>query len=795
MIGSWLRKMSGTSAPLTSMRWHTALLFGAASFLAFASFYSLPIGDEIERSVSRPVEFNVRKSLSKEPTFSERIKLICFDDLTLRRLGRAELTVDEWASLLEMFATIQPKALFIDKIFQVAFREGENLDRFKTALGKLPRTLVGAFVYSKELKNFDTLSLEREELQLKKYLRPGSSLKGLEWMYHSNESIYGPHQDLAPHFSQVGHILYSGRDRILPWYRLNSNPALGLPYVGFEIADKIELSRTGIKLDDLSVPLDRSAGIIPNLLSVQAVEKNSYSLAPFLKRAEKKLPLPDFFKNDDVILIFPTMYTGSGDIKSTAFGDYPGPYIHASVFNSVVTGNWLVPLPWSMFFIFVACLGGALCGYYFRPTFAVFFTLLGTSSIVALGLGLFVYGSLVLPWFFSGSAFMLTSLLVVAGRARNYERNAQRISGALQGLVAPAVMEKLFKNPESLNREPSEHVVTVMFVDIVGFSLAVETLTPQQVFVYLKDELTAMAEVVHKFGGVVDKTLGDGLLCFFGYNYDGSEDAHNHAMQALFCAEAIHRLNAQFCVAAKSKGLPASPLRIGINSGAVYLGNIGNNQRIDFTIIGHCVNYARRLEEACESFRVMLGPATKDLLAGIELIERATRRRDLHIKHHAELWEAFEYDPFYGEPELIKQAIQACRERQNFERKEPRWAVPPDFPVWAALSGIGRGRLVDFSNHGFAVEVNTYLAQKVIVNLTLESSDPEFKAKCDEHELSSIECEVRWGRPSNGQYQHGLLIRNLNPHQRELLLKYLREFMTGPGAQLEREMRRRSEAT
>lgn len=764
-----------TSSPLAQVSWHSAAFYAFFCSFVLVAFYQTPLGDEIERAVSRPVEFSMRIAAGKEPQLNEKIKLISFDDFTLTKLKKPDMSAKEWGDLIALFQQKKPKAIFIDRIFQLGFPEDEEYSHFKTQFQGVEKSIVGAFLTSFPMQTFERVPLTRREFGLENYLAGTTALPDLKWLYSTDQEIYGPHRTVEQHVKFIGHILYDGKNRVIPWYRLKAQPDVALPYAGLGLADRIQLDDGNLYLDGKVVPLDRKNSLIPNLISREALRQKSYALAPFLARAQGSKKLPDFFNEGDIIMVLPTMYTGSGDIKSTALGDYPGPYVHASLFNSIVSDNWLKPLPAGWLFILMACVVGGAAGFYLKPTVAIGVTLFGAASLVAIGVLGFIYLSIVSPWLFTSSGFLVTSLLVVAGRARNYERNAQKITATLQGLVAPNVMEKLFKNPEALNSAPSEHVVSVMFVDMVGFSLAAETLSPEQVFVHLKDLLNGMSQTIHKFGGVVDKTLGDGLLCFFGYNYDGSEDTHNHAMQAVFCAEAIQKQHAEYCVRMRNKGYSLSPLRIGINSGAVYLGNVGNNQRIDFTIIGHCVNYARRLEEACESFRVMIGPATHDHLKGIELIERATRRRDLHIKHHAELWEAFEYDPFFDTPELAREAVSACRESQHYVRKEPRFNVPVDFPIFVIIPGIGKGRLVDFSSSGIAVQVDTYLAQKVRVTFHLDSEDGFFRARCLEHELFPVEGEVRWGRPADGHYQHGILVRNLNENQRELLLNYLRD--------------------
>src|SRR5690606_6374571 len=102
-------------------------------------------------------------------------------------------------------------------------------------------------------------------------------------------------------------------------------------------------------------------------------------------------------------------------------------------------------------------------------------------------------------------------------------------------------------------------------------------------------------------GGYVDRTLGDGMLCVFGYSAEGGPgESQYHADQALTCAAAIQRKNIQRILDARSTGDAVFPLRIGINTAGVFIGNLGDSVNSDFTVIGNGVNFASRLEHSCD---------------------------------------------------------------------------------------------------------------------------------------------------------------------------------------------------
>jgi class 3 adenylate cyclase len=323
-----------------------------------------------------------------------------------------------------------------------------------------------------------------------------------------------------------------------------------------------------------------------------------------------------------------------------------------------------------------------------------------------------------------------------------------------------------------------------MFVDIVGFSAAAERQTPRQAFTRLKETLTLLSGIVHKYGGVINKTLGDGMLCCFGYRHDGSDSTSDHADQALQCALEMQRETLKRCLAA-AENEPVYPLRVGINSAAVYLGDLGDANKNDLTLIGHGVNLAKRLESACDTFDVLIGATTRDMLLRPETTGVQLRKRLIQIQHHDALIEAYETDPFEVTPELREKAIARYRAFAGIDRKETRWPVPPNITL-KAFDATGVGQVLNFSENGLGVTHSVYLSRGVMVSLFLESSPPGLRDRLVQMGLLPVVCEVRWGRPmENGFYKLGFAMKSLIPEQRQALLQELRQAILPPKSRRE----------
>ncbi len=158
-------------------------------------------------------------------------------------------------------------------------------------------------------------------------------------------------------------------------------------------------------------------------------------------------------------------------------------------------------------------------------------------------------------------------------------------------LVSPEVAQVVLKGAD-LTKSGERKVVTVMFSDIRSFTTISEKLTPKEVVHMLNDYLEIMTDIIIKYGGVVDKFVGDEIFAVFGAPFD-------HPMHPLCaCATAIEmgveldRHNAE----REQEEKPPIRIGIGVNTGEVIAGAMGSTKRVDYTSIGDAVNLGARLE-------------------------------------------------------------------------------------------------------------------------------------------------------------------------------------------------------
>lgn len=176
----------------------------------------------------------------------------------------------------------------------------------------------------------------------------------------------------------------------------------------------------------------------------------------------------------------------------------------------------------------------------------------------------------------------------------------ERIRDALGTYVDEDVAERILSEGTSLDGEEVE--VTIMFVDVRGFTVFAEHRPARQVVAALNELFDRIVPLVHAHGGHVDKFIGDGVLAVFG----APRRLPDHASQALAAAIAIAEATASGDLS----------VGIGLNSGTVVAGNVGGAGRYEFGVIGDVVNTAARVEAATRQTgdAVLIGESTAALL-------------------------------------------------------------------------------------------------------------------------------------------------------------------------------------
>ncbi len=195
-------------------------------------------------------------------------------------------------------------------------------------------------------------------------------------------------------------------------------------------------------------------------------------------------------------------------------------------------------------------------------------------------------------------------------------RNRRQITRAFSQYLAPALVAELAKDPSKLKLGGEKRRLSILFCDVRGFTTISEQLKddPQQLTALINRLLTPLSDIVLSHGGTIDKYIGDCLMAFWNAPLDDPHHARNAVSAALDMLASMDGLNGELWREAEAAGRPFFPLRIGIgiNTGDCVVGNMGSEQRFDYSALGDSVNLAARLESASKSYGVSLlvGEAT-----------------------------------------------------------------------------------------------------------------------------------------------------------------------------------------
>ena len=204
--------------------------------------------------------------------------------------------------------------------------------------------------------------------------------------------------------------------------------------------------------------------------------------------------------------------------------------------------------------------------------------------------------------------------------------------GSPRSYTPKHLAEKILTAGSALSGERKQ--VTVLFVDVSGFTSLSERLDPEDVHRLMSRAFDLMLAEVHRYEGTVNQFLGDGIMALFG-----APIAHeDHARRAVHAALGIRRALEEFQAELAPRGITFRA-RQGLNTGLVVVGSIGGDLRMDYTAVGDTTNVAARLQQASEPGRVTISDATQRLVAGYF---ETRPLGELHLKGKSEPLAAWE---------------------------------------------------------------------------------------------------------------------------------------------------------
>jgi adenylate cyclase len=311
-------------------------------------------------------------------------------------------------------------------------------------------------------------------------------------------------------------------------------------------------------------------------------------------------PAIPFDKYKDKYLIICVTAVGEFDMKPTPFtaiAPYPGGEIHATLLSNLTQNHRFGKLPyiWALLFTFLAMF---LLSWLFLSK-SLFQGVLAALLLLA---GAFFVNFYLFYFYHLGMDILTIAVgIVLASTSASmyrvlFEGQAKRqIRNIFTRYLDDDVINLLMEDPDRIDLEGSELVGTVFFTDLQNFTTYSEDKSPKEVIRVLNRYFSIITGAVLKHGGLLDKYTGDGIMALFGAPLPRQDHAKSACEVVLeFRKHSINEL------IPTERGEIAT--RIGISSGPFVVGNLGSEQRMDYTAIGDTVNLAARLEGINKSY-------------------------------------------------------------------------------------------------------------------------------------------------------------------------------------------------
>lgn len=382
------------------------------------------------------------------------------------------------------------------------------------------------------------------------------------------------------------------------------------------------------------------------------------------------------------VAIIGTSAAGINDLRAIPFESvYPGVEVHANAIDNILTGDFLSRPNWvegaNLINVFIVAILSVLLvtftPFWFNPV--VLFSFIGIILFASFEV-LFEYGIIINT--FLPLATVVISVLVATFMDYMFEvKNEAMIKKKFASKVSKEVMESLLHDPDNKAFAAMEKEITVFFSDVRNFTNISESMPNANVLIeFLNEYMNPMTQIIIKEKGTVDKFIGDAIMAYWNAPGDVPDHADRAVIATLEQLHAIDDLNIkvrqdprfQNTVKMSEKmGVEPIEIGIGLNTGVAVAGEMGSDQRSDYTVIGDPVNLGARLESLCKYYnsKCNISNFTKEQLSG-EYIYRFLDLVTVKGKSEPiEIWQIHDYDRDESEHKLYKVSRQRLNEELN----------------------------------------------------------------------------------------------------------------------------------
>jgi adenylate cyclase len=374
----------------------------------------------------------------------------------------------------------------------------------------------------------------------------------------------------------------------------------------------------GVRVGDLTIPTDREG-----MLWVYFTKTLKERYIPAWKIIDGSFSPKDI---EGHIVFIGTSAAGLKDLRTTPL--YPalaGVEVHAQAVEQMLLGTYLERPDWMfgaevsiIFFV------GALLLWAMKRTSAMggFVCML---SLIGITIGsswlAFVHARLLVEPVTASVTLILMYAVESLRRFLKSEQERRHIRDAFSLYLSPDLVARAVANPDELTLGGENRELTVMFCDIRDFSSYSEKMNPKMLTTFINNFLTPMSDAILGQSGTIDKYIGDAIMAFWNAPLSDPQHASNACRAALKMRSALVHFNA--ALLQTNPELPPVRMGMGINTGICCVGNLGSQQRFNYSALGNNVDLASRLEGQSKTYGLdlILGEGTAAQLQGMATLE------------------------------------------------------------------------------------------------------------------------------------------------------------------------------
>jgi len=511
-----------------------------------------------------------------------RISILAIDDESLQEVGHWPWDRRAYAQLIDYLSEGKPAVIGLDITFPIRSNDEEEDEQFVEAVHNAGNVILARYGVFDEYAGrgmIEALELNEPFAELKEAAAALGHLNTIP----DNDSVV---RKSLLRFSYEDEQIDSFSWVIANYY----------------------MKHMGQQITQDTVPLDP----FERFHIAYAGKPMQFEVIPFWMVLQGEVP-SDYFE-DRIVLVGPYTVGMKDDFltpldsKQNMFGVE----IHANIIQSILEQQYKKELDWK--WNAVILLAAAIIAYWICRLRSVIWSFAALAAIVTalLYAGRWIYekGTII------SMVYIVVMLLTfyIASVAYNYVvelAERKRVTQIFGRYVAPEVVDQILKNgEEGLKLGGSRKELTVLFVDIRGFTTLSERVEPEEIVGILNEYLDLTANCIFRFGGTLDKFIGDATMAIF----NAPLPLEDHPMQAVRSAWAMKEGSAELERKLIERFGEGVKFGIGIHTGTAVVGNIGSKTRMDYTVIGDTVNTTARLESQAKPGQVILSSAVYELV-------------------------------------------------------------------------------------------------------------------------------------------------------------------------------------